>query len=740
MLFSRRFLHRCGNNTRNGSFDVKYSVISRCQSFKGSLDFFRQTQQRLVGTVTDLAVIDRSLEVEEDDPIRDGIKFYSRVMDEIRKHQGLLPGPDTRYSREYNLIRNHAENKDHYDLRELLIRLNFVLSHLSEISPGKYSPDGNAEETKELLNSKLNSSPPASVVTLVRPYTMDALPRLPERFENAEMLTTYLHELTSRRYVRAMKIRPHVVSELVRDLLRPNSPDTAHCRTTEAYNIGIKYFIHTQNLKSARMLLEQMKADVGVKPNTESYNLMFAAIPKSLVGGKREYKRYYFNHFVRQKYLGLKPNSSGQLNNSQLPVTSKDIVYFHHPLEFLIANLKEMTQQEIPADDETWNIVLSCARGLVAKSHVLKHMHNLRIPLSETGLKSVVCDTADFMGPQKVIELIREQQFVTNVTSIKAVIARMIDVPSDKNINAAWSLLLSVSEGTQTTMSKTIKPTVSILNVFAHRFAQAGRIDWILGLMQAMQTQWNVYPNIKTYTYLLEAAVRPLPHYNKPTLLRVIYAKLLESAKRTISPSSSMTVASEDLVLPPQARYWMRRARKQFEFLTLIKNKQQALATDASSDSNQAQIPLSFSSSSETKQLSDPFSINLTQYKCSSQAAVDDEFWNHACKLLEWPTTNATSLKLSYTGSQKTPLKALIEKLGIRKPSLSAYQSVKHFESSPKDMFACFAQEWIKFNNESKLEFRASLDEAERDRRQKFLENPYNAYLDDLRHEFQLCK
>lgn len=722
MLLPRRLLQRCclspGNSALNGPFAL--AGYTSKQSLK-----LQRARRRYI--TTEGAVAPETEEGELVDPTADGTKFYSRMVDEIRKHQGLQPGKVTPSPQAYDLVRNYAENKDHYDLRELLIRLNFVLTHLAEITPQ------NGELNQQMLTSVKAKT--ASSARLFKKVSLSNLPRLPERFENSDMLKQYLIELTTWKYVPAMKSRKHLVAELVRDLLRPNSQDTEHCRSTGAYNIGIKYFIHIRDMKSARMLLEQMKTDKGTKPNTETYNILFSIIPRSLLGGKREYSRYYFNYFVRHQSLSHTPGYLGQLNKSNRPLSAKDSVYFHHPLEFLIAHLKEMAEQEIPANDETWNIVLCCARGLVAKSHVLTHMNNLRIPLTDVGLKSVVCDTADFMGPQKVIELINEEQFVATVNSVKAVIERLIDVPSSKNIGQAWSFLMTVSNGPNATISKGIQPTTSILNVFASRFARAGRLDWILGVMEAMRVQWKVYPNIDTWMYILEAAGRQAPHANKASLLRIAYVKLLECGKHMNQPASAAS-SSQIVELPRLARYWIRRTQTQFRFIAWLQNQNDSALSAKIADSELQPVIDDVELIGDKIQAIDPFNIDLKAYYNSAQALQDRQVWSKARQDFQWPSHVGEPLELSYGAN--SPKGRLARQLGICHVQMTPYMSVKKFEASPKDIHACFVPEWTRFYDNSKQEFRASIDEAEKKRRGKFFEDPYNTYLDDLRQEFKL--
>lgn len=78
-----------------------------------------------------------------------------------------------------------------------------------------------------------------------------------------------------------------------------------------------------------------------------------------------------------------------------------DIIYLQHPLQFVTSMLRAMADRNVPANAETWNIILNCAIGPVAKSAVLKYMDDYKIPLYVSGQESVLADLADFMGPQK---------------------------------------------------------------------------------------------------------------------------------------------------------------------------------------------------------------------------------------------------------------------------------------------------------------------------------------------------
>lgn len=310
----------------------------------------------------------------------------------------------------------------------------------------------------------------------------------------------------------------------------------------------------------------------GIYPDTKTFNLMLSPTASRLVGGKYGYRRRYYNYYLRKMYSiysqeiekeKLTSNKSApfigsELDNSskspQNPLDShalpnyqnfhsspidlydpvheailrntphkKETVYFRSPVEFAISILRDMTELRVAADAETWNIFLISAIGPVAKSAVLKCMADLEIPLSLMGQTAVLVDIADFLGPQKALEIIQAEDGSYPITpsAIGVVISRLLDIPTSTNILLAWNILRKYSARkrvlyphgerkkvtdhlTSDPKNPKFVPTVSILNMFVKSFAEQGRLDWIAGVMATFIYDWNVVPNIITWTHILK--------------------------------------------------------------------------------------------------------------------------------------------------------------------------------------------------------------------------------------------
>ncbi|KAF5097596.1 hypothetical protein D0Z00_002354 [Geotrichum galactomycetum] len=382
----------------------------------------------------------------------------------------------------------------------------------------------------------------------------------------------------------------------------------------------------------------------------------------------------------------------------------------------MVKCLKDMKAAGLQADSETWNCVLGCAIGPVAKYHVLEYMHKLKIPLTALGLKSVVRDLCDFLGPDKALALVSQDGFVLTVDCVKVIVERLIDRPSQSKLERAWQLLLNASERGLVPM------TTSVLNTFAFRFARAGRVDWILGLMRAMYTKWGVKPNITTYQCLLEAVVRQPPHENKAFLLRVVYGEALKSWKKTSLGTAPMRIDAE--TLPAPFRTWIRRARTQFEFMATTLNKNKATAEP------------------ERVTYTDPFGVDLDQYLKSPENVAAREFLDRASTLLAWSTTPGEPLQLTYPQKQEEAnpinleLRMIITKLGVGSQTGSVSRAVQKFERRPHDVADAMVPEWKAFLATRKHEYRNKLDVAEQQRRESALHNPYQSYIDALKAGF----
>lgn len=681
------------------SEETTHSRVSEA-STTNEVDEFRNST-----TFEDSATLDRSIESP---------RFYSKAMNDIRIHQGLSPIPDRRPSKDDFIAYHEATLKDPYDLRGVLSRLKTILDMLDKITP----KDG----------PFTSSIPPFDPEKHRVVHSLDQMPQIPPEFTSPEVLINYLREITSKKYTPAMKKKRHMDSLLIQDLMRLNSPDTENVRSVEAYNLCILYFIRSKNFRAARILMEQLKLEHSIRPNTETYNIFMSSTHLSLSGSKAEYKRYFFNFHERANQRRLALNAGDTTHFSLTEVASKkSLIYFQHPLEFLTKYLQDMLANNVQADAQTWNIVLSCARGLVAKSHVLELMHDHDIQMTTTGLNSVVTDAADFLGPHKAIELIKDRNCPITDKTVLIVIERLIDVPSQKNIDAAWGFVVSVSQGTHSETHQRITPTTRVLNTFAERFQRAGRADWIFGIMAAMKKNWNVEPDYTTFGHLLGACVRNTPHQNKLGLLRCIYMHMVQHA-RNQGQSQEDVEDHTSMVFPNSVRYWMRRANHQCQFLANMQKKFRA--------------PMYGEEVREMKlvmaqEQKSPFEVNMSEYPGSEDALKDAQFWELAHRVFEWPLTGPLPLRHPKYYLSEDVVKALTL-LGIRKYWRSAYTYSKEFEAAPRDQFKYFAKEWREFRAQQQEAFRNMEDKKERARRKKFTRDPYDAYLDELRDEFDL--
>lgn len=673
---------------------------------------------KLVGTSTAAETqgtrnLDELLERTGKGPTDDGTKFDARIKQKVLEYQDLNLASGIRLHEDYATARAKNKYRSYYDLSDTLPKLRLVLAHLSGITPNNHllnAPDGSVDE-KDLLTSIQVLVPATSPRKIM---TLDNLPLIPPQFETEEQFIEYLSSITIPKYVRIEKTQKHVIGQLVMDLLRPNSPDTRYRRTTKAYNIGLKYFVRIKDLSSVRLLVSMMASSPYSKPNTETYNIIFSGIPSTLIGSKEEYRRYLFNLYERQK---LNKNFTVA---SETRRKATDSVYLKHPLKFMAKCLKDMKAAGLEANSETWNCVLGCAIGPVAKYHVLEYMHKLKIPLTSLGLKSVVRDLCDFLGPDKALALVSQDGFVLTVDCVKVIVERLIDRPSQSKLERAWQLLLTASSSEK----GSVPMTTSVLNCFALRFARAGRIDWILGLMRAMYTKWGVKPNITTYQCLLEAVVRQPPHENKAFLLRVVYGEALKSWKKTSLGAAPTRIDAE--TLPAPFRTLIRRARAQFEFMAATVNKSNA-------------------ATAERVTYRDPFGVDLAQYLKSPENVVAREFLDRASTLLAWPTTAGEPLRLTYPQQQQQPqkdhpispeLRDIVTKLGVTSQTGSVSRAVQKFERRPHDVADAMVPEWKAFLAARKHEYRSKLDAAEHQRRERVLENPYQSYIDSLKAGF----
>lgn len=726
----------------------------------------------------------------------DGTGFYKRMMNEMRQIQDLSVIPPKRNFESYQEIReSHFALRNYYDMRDLVLRLKFVLARLIEIS---MSSDGNILESLHHSLPKVSEKRTLSSRLRER-YTNESLPPLPSGWSSASELEDYLARLVSKKYIGTSKKRPQLISTLILDLLRPNSPDTGHCLSTEAYNIAVRYFIEVNKLNLARSLLNDMMEHGGsIAPNTETFNTLLTPTRTRLLGGKQGYRRKYFNYYLRNTMI--QENKFWKEKNKGKQVKSKkslsdmlelfkperdDIIYLQHPLQFVTSMLRAMADRNVPANAETWNIILNCAIGPVAKSAVLKYMDDYKIPLYVSGQESVLADLADFMGPQKVMDLITNDKSAYRLTkaSIKTVVSRLVDVPTSSNISAAWRLINEyaasidytkrnqwykrmyhqqteeffdeeVADEGEAQANGLIIPSPDLLNLFVEKFSKAGRMDLIIGVIAGFLHNWNVPATVRTWTFVLEALTRLSSTAYKRAFCTLVYNELL-CLLNTRSVEG----------LPRNIRAWIRRIESQYEFHL---QKLKASNTEVLDAEKLAQFE---------NQLSSPFII-----KNAEELAPERKMWEDAMVKLRWeewpkltffdpeyiPKNDQTpiptleeaaeqSKKFRFvalgeyhpdqitvdnwaTAARSSELRDLVISIGVMGPHIWLIQYFAKHEHMPNDTTYKYVDEWKIFYNNRKKEFRNAIDEKEQERRKDIIADPYRAYIQDLRKEFRMIE
>lgn len=722
------------------------------------------------------------------------------MLDEMRKLQGLGSIPEKKLFENYKEIReSHFALRNYYDMRDLVIRFKFVLARLSDISvTSNGTPLG-------ILHTLPSYDPSQNPTDRIRErYTNDSIPLLPRYWSGPQALESYITELVSKKYIIASKKRPTLVNSLLLDLLRPNSPDTLHCRSTKAYNIAIKFLIHTDQLNIARNFLNEMIQEGGpVAPNTETFNILLSPTRSRLVGGRSGYRRKYFNYYLRHVMLQETKRETQSSDGSQTPnntaldtpvtipqqgnssrdileiFTPKrdDVIYLQHPLEFVTSMLRTMASLKIPADSETWNIILTCAIGPVAKSVVLKHMDEFKVPLSTMGQASVLSDIADFMGPQKVIDLITSDQSSYQITksAIKIVVSRLVDVPTSTNIDAAWKLINKYAapidynrrwgdekdtaahenedkgEDSETNDGFII-PSPGLLNIFVEKFAKAGRIDWIVGVVAAFSHNWNVSPTIRTWTFIMEALTRTQHNKNKSALVSFAYNQA----------ANIMNARTAD-DFPRNLRTWIRRLDAQYEFhlKKVEQNKDNWDLETYQKLRGQLENPIILRKEEDLVDASNLWNELLEKLRWRDRPLLTFNNPDYISKTsLPFATLeDAVAESLRYkstplgvynskqidadnwaTSSRDADMWRLVSSLGIRQLYVWPIQYFARYENVPRDTMVQFTEEWKLYYSDRKKSFRSDIDKNEMLRRQRMIDDPYAAYIVDLKKEFGITK
>lgn len=622
--------------------------------------------------------------------------FYGRMLNEIRRMQGLNEIPFNNSAEKYSELKSHYFlYKNYYDMRNLGSRFKIVLAQLEDLSMTQsrvplqsvleLRHDSSTTTSTDIANDDYQTINP---LNLSQKFTSHRLPPFPRVWNSPTALEQYLKELTSKKYPATMKKRSNLIKTIILDLLRENSPDTLYCRSTKAYNIAIRYFVISDDLKMARILFDQMKNEKGgIYPNTETFNLLLSRTPLRLVGGKGGYVNKYYNYYLRKNAADSKnaSNSSSSFetkNNDDNSDTiakftpgSKDTVYFQNPLDFVISMFKEMVAMGVSANSETWNTILTSAIGPAAKSAVLESMSRLGVPLNTMGQTAVLTDIADFFGPQKALDMICAEgsSYPISPAAINVLVSRILDTPTSTNILVAWNIVrkysirqniryvnrkkvvstrIDTKSNTSSRQYSRIIPSVSMLNTLIEPLVRLGRLDWMIGIISSFIYDYNISPNIKTWMCVLETVVLLPPHSLKGNLLEYIHYTMLKTLN-----------VKDTNQLPPAAQSMIRRAKQQNKFhqekleqMTKEKNTPNSTDTNINTNHNNTIESTDYNKTEYTTPLQNfQNTTNLSALATSfSKTNIRDPFrkgktkadiwgarelWVHACKQLKWTDT-----------------------------------------------------------------------------------------------------
>lgn len=423
-------------------------------------------------------------DTEDLDRVLASPQFYHRLKNEIRERWGL-PHLVNRQD-----IKSHTSNDRQVDLEWVIRRTQGILSLLEKLPLDRSAP--------KIVETALFAKWPVKRRT--------ELPRIP-KFWTRDSLRSFIGTITANNG--AYDSKHHDVDGVLRttvhDLLRYNNKSTYPHHSVETFNKAIAYFARLHDLQATKEIFYTIRS-VGLKPNTDSYNLRILA-----------------------QSTRNRPHHSHRL----------------HPLRLIKVMLAEMISSDVPANYQTWNIIMLCIPFPVARILFAREMIKYSIPLSRRGGGQFVEDVVKLRSSRIAAEFLETQPYFEVTTECVNEIVK--DHVRKHNWDIAWEYIHHAVEKFH------ITPTTSTLNMLLEGAAHEGRVDWGIALMQYMTKKWNVCPNVASYRNLIEAEVRRPYHQHKGRILRMLYGALA-------------TKFPQKYVGDRLLKHWVARAQRQFEF------------------------------------------------------------------------------------------------------------------------------------------------------------------------------
>ncbi len=416
--------------------------------------------------------------------------YYRLLISEYLQKQGLRSArldPSVKTFNKVTAVANYRHDKSLTDVEKF--RENF---ELTQKTISLLVSITNLEEIQQPQLAQIRPSLPN--------YTFTDIPPIPQEWKSIKQFEHYIYQLTHTTYMNKAASSIHgKVPHLLRSLFSLENSETAPFRSTQSYNSAIYFFQRKgKDIASAREFFQQIRKD-GLTPNTVSYNTMLLSL------------RLY----------------SSSLHSRQ-------------PLEIVLHFLSLMKRHNVKADLYTWTLIFGILPGKYAQAILIKVMEYNEIPILPALITLLITEEKKHLPATKLMS-IAETQFgeMLSIGTVNEVTDAILE---EKRYLEAWKFVLRVAK-----KDKKLYPKTSTLFMFAKVFAKIERPDLILGCYWYLNEHYGVRLNVRIYHQLIKAAVKTGFHRNWRTVIRMLYAKLMQDTNNTS-------------IYPP-ILYWLERAR-----------------------------------------------------------------------------------------------------------------------------------------------------------------------------------
>ncbi|KAK9378958.1 uncharacterized protein V2V93DRAFT_374629 [Kockiozyma suomiensis] len=439
--------------------------------------------------------------------------------------------------------------------------LRYILQ-ISPLNPEKSSLDFHDEELLKSLEIQ-----PIPIFRHRRIRT-DPLPIHPKEFTEATFIK-YLHEIVYYEYAseNASK-RFGNVSDILFQLFSSNNLETLHLTSTLSFNYAILYFSETRSPRQAIQFLNRM-IDRGISPNTTTFN-------------------YILKSCIRKQNL------------------------------FLAAKvLKLMEGLSIPADRNTWTLLLKITPGPRLKVEIIKQMLFQGYTMDDAMIQSFFMEAAPYLSQTRIMWAIQNR--FADICGLKT-LHPIIDWLAKRRIFSAYYLLKRMIA------LRKLQPTTTTLNILLKRMSGLQRPDWMFGIVGLMTQHYNVSLDALSYHFLIRGVIKTGMHSNSNTVLEMLYGRMR---------MQGLAMLEQTALQMMRAQLWFKFIERDLELLKLPEAPKAAKLRPVSTPMIRVKPGNLYSKS--------PFTYNL---KSSLDSSGPQEYlWQACMKHLAWPRFGEPSLR-----------------------------------------------------------------------------------------------